>query len=42
MAIADAEKAIELDATYTKGYYRRGCALLQLGKTKARPLATLI
>lgn len=33
-AIIDATRAIELDKTYAKGYYRRGSAYLALGKFK--------
>lgn len=47
-ALSDASKAIELDNTYIKGYYRRAAAYMSLGKfkealkhyeivTKARP-----
>lgn len=32
MAIADAGQALELDASYPKAYYRRGSALIGLGK----------
>ena len=31
MAIADADKAIEIDPSYVKGYYRRGTAQLAAG-----------
>lgn len=48
-ALADASKAIELDNTYIKGFYRRAAAHMSLGKfkealkdyeyvTKARPM----
>ncbi|XP_057536300.1 serine/threonine-protein phosphatase 5 isoform X2 [Amaranthus tricolor] len=33
-AIHDATKAIEIDSKYSKGYYRRGAALLAMGKFK--------
>jgi serine/threonine-protein phosphatase 5 len=33
-AIADADKALELDRTFIKAYYRRGAAHMALGKTK--------
>lgn len=33
-ALTEATKAIELDKTYAKGYYRRGSALVALGKYK--------
>jgi len=33
-AIEDATKALELDKTFVKGYYRRGSAFLALGKYK--------
>lgn len=33
-ALADASKAIELDNTYVKGYYRRAASYLSLGKFK--------
>jgi serine/threonine-protein phosphatase 5 len=33
-AEADAAKAIELDPTFVKGYYRRGSALIAMGKLK--------
>ena len=34
LAIADADKAVEIDPEYVKGYYRRGSALFALGKNK--------
>lgn len=34
LAISDAEKAKELDATYVKAYYRHASALLALGRYK--------
>jgi serine/threonine-protein phosphatase 5 len=34
-AEADADKAIELDSAYAKAYYRKGSALLAMGKHKA-------
>ena len=34
LAIADAGVALELDKTFTKGYYRRGSAYMALGKYK--------
>eukprot|EP00252_Welwitschia_mirabilis_P010559 TRINITY_DN23868_c0_g1_i1.p1 TRINITY_DN23868_c0_g1~~TRINITY_DN23868_c0_g1_i1.p1 ORF type:complete len:487 (+),score=106.41 TRINITY_DN23868_c0_g1_i1:377-1837(+) len=33
-AIYDASRAIEIDPSYTKGYYRRGAAYLAMGKFK--------
>ena len=33
-AVADATKAIELDSSYVKGYYRRAMANMALGKYK--------
>jgi serine/threonine-protein phosphatase 5 len=33
-AVDDAARAVELDPTYTKAYYRRGCALTNLAKWK--------
>lgn len=33
-ALNDATKAIELDKTYVKGYYRRASAYMSLGKYK--------
>ncbi|KAL5731833.1 protein-serine/threonine phosphatase [Ranunculus cassubicifolius] len=33
-AIQDATKAVEVDPKYSKGYYRRGAALLAMGKFK--------
>jgi len=33
-ALSDASKAIELDTTYLKGYYRRAAAYMSLGKFK--------
>ncbi|KAG8223861.1 hypothetical protein J437_LFUL005424 [Ladona fulva] len=33
-ALSDASKAIELDKTYVKGYYRRAAAYMSLGKFK--------
>lgn len=33
-ALNDASKAIELDQTYTKAYYRRAAAYMSLGKFK--------
>lgn len=33
-ALEDASKAIEVDPTYSKGYYRRGAAYLAMGKFK--------
>lgn len=33
-AVQDATKAIEIDPTYSKGYYRRGAAYLAMGKFK--------
>ena len=33
-ALEDASKAIELDKTYIKGYYRRASAYMSLGKFK--------
>lgn len=34
LAVTDASKAVELDPTYIKGYYRRGTAHLAMGKVK--------
>ena len=34
IAIVDAKAAIDIDPTYIKAYYRRGCALFALGKLK--------
>ncbi|CAH2020062.1 unnamed protein product [Acanthoscelides obtectus] len=33
-ALTDASKAVELDKTYVKGYYRRAAAYMSLGKFK--------
>lgn len=33
-ALSDASKAIELDKTYIKGYYRKAAAHMSLGKFK--------
>lgn len=33
-ALADADKALELDSTYIKAYYRKGSAFMALGKFK--------
>lgn len=33
-ALSDASKAIELDKSYVKGYYRRAAAYMSLGKFK--------
>lgn len=33
-ALTDASKAVELDKTYVKGYYRRAAAHMSLGKFK--------
>ena len=33
-ALTDASRAIELDKTYVKGYYRRAAALMGMGKWK--------
>jgi len=33
-ALTDASKAIEIDKTYVKGYYRRAAAYMSLGKFK--------
>lgn len=33
-ALSDASKAIELDRSYTKAYYRRAAAYMSLGKYK--------
>ena len=33
-ALTDASKAVELDKTYVKGYYRRAAALMGVGKWK--------
>lgn len=34
-ALSDAEKCLELDGNWVKGYYRKGCALMALGQWNA-------